>query len=242
MTHVYLTVHWDSQVVLATPGSAELLLPAMCVVWFWFKWCSLCWNSMLCYWSQVTHRQAWTPLQRDTCTLPGPLSLLGEQSGTVTHGQGWERGRHGPCSHMCSHHWSPAGAQSMCNYAQSSDLPLEVTLEKDGEGNGTPLQYSCLENPMDGGAWWAAVHGVARVGHNWAISLSLFTFMHWRRKWQPTPVFLPGESQGQEAWWAAVYGVAQSRTRLKRHSSSSSRERSQFCAKNKCYQGMDQGP
>ena len=30
-----------------------------------------------------------------------------------------------------------------------------------GKGNGTPLQYSCLENPMDGGAWWAAVHGVA---------------------------------------------------------------------------------
>ena len=36
-----------------------------------------------------------------------------------------------------------------------------------------------------------------RVGHDWAISLSLFTFMHWRRKWQPTPVFLPGESQGR---------------------------------------------
>ena len=35
-----------------------------------------------------------------------------------------------------------------------------------GEGNGTPLQYSCLENPMDGGAWKAAVHGVAEVGHN----------------------------------------------------------------------------
>ena len=35
-----------------------------------------------------------------------------------------------------------------------------------GEGNGTPLQYSCLENPMDGGAWWAAVRGVARVGHD----------------------------------------------------------------------------
>ena len=31
-----------------------------------------------------------------------------------------------------------------------------------GEGNGTPLQYSCLENPMDGGAWWAAVYGVAQ--------------------------------------------------------------------------------
>ena len=40
--------------------------------------------------------------------------------------------------------------------------------------------------------------GSRRVGHDWATSLSLFTFMHWRRKWQPTPVFLPGESQGQE--------------------------------------------
>ena len=59
--------------------------------------------------------------------------------------------------------------------------------------------------------------GSLRVGHDWATSLSLFTFMHWRRKWQPTPVFLPGESQGR----AAVYGVAQSRTQLKQFSSSS---------------------
>ena len=43
-----------------------------------------------------------------------------------------------------------------------------------------------------------------------------------RRQWHPTPVLLPGESQGWGAWWAAVYGVAQSRTRLKRRSSSSS--------------------
>ena len=62
--------------------------------------------------------------------------------------------------------------------------------------------------------------GLLRVGHNWTTSLSLFTFMHWRRKWQPTPVFLPGESQGWGSWWAAVYGVAQTRTRLKRLSSS----------------------
>ena len=39
--------------------------------------------------------------------------------------------------------------------------------------------------------------GSKRVGHDWATSFSLFTFMHWRRKWQPTPVFLPGESQGR---------------------------------------------
>ena len=39
--------------------------------------------------------------------------------------------------------------------------------------------------------------GSLRVGYDYASSLSLFTFMHWRRKWQPTPVFLPGESQGR---------------------------------------------
>ena len=90
------------------------------------------------------------------------------------------------------------------------------------EGNGTPLQYSCLENPMDGGAWWAAVHGVAQSQTRLSNFTFIFTFMHWRRKWQPTPVFLPGESQDGGAWWAAVYGVAQSWTRLKRLSSSSS--------------------
>ena len=64
--------------------------------------------------------------------------------------------------------------------------------------------------------------GSWRVRHDWATSLSLFTFMHWRRKQQPTPVFLPGESQGRGAWWAAIYGVAESQTRLKQLSSSSS--------------------
>ena len=64
--------------------------------------------------------------------------------------------------------------------------------------------------------------GSLRVGHDWATSLSLFTFMHWRRKWQPTPVFLPREPRDGGASWAAVYGVAQSWTRLKWLSSSSS--------------------
>ena len=66
-----------------------------------------------------------------------------------------------------------------------------------GEGNGTPLQYSCLENPMDEGPGGLQSMGSLGVGHDWATSLSLFTCMHWRRKWQPTPVFLPGESRGR---------------------------------------------
>ena len=71
--------------------------------------------------------------------------------------------------------------------------------------------------------------GSLRVGHDWATSFSLFTFMHWRRKWQPTPVFLPGESQGRGSRWAAVYGVTQSRTLLKRLSSSSTYKYSYIC-------------
>ena len=66
-----------------------------------------------------------------------------------------------------------------------------------GEGNGTPLQYSCLENPMDRGAWWAAVHGVAKS----RTRLSDFTFtfhLHALEKEMAThSMFLPGESQGR---------------------------------------------
>ena len=65
------------------------------------------------------------------------------------------------------------------------------------EGDGTPLQYSCLENPMDRGTWEAAVPGDAKSQAG--LNDFTFTFMHWRRKWQPTPVFLPGESQGQKS-------------------------------------------
>ena len=51
--------------------------------------------------------------------------------------------------------------------------------------------------------------GSLRVRHDWATSLSLFTFMHWKRKWQPTPVFLPGESQG---WGSLVSCCLKGRT------------------------------
>ena len=82
-----------------------------------------------------------------------------------------------------------------------------------GEGNGTPLQYSCLENPMDGGAWQAAVHGVAR---SWDTTERLhfhFTLSCIgggdRNLLQCS--FL-GNPRDGGAWWAAVSGVAQSQT------------------------------
>ena len=76
-------------------------------------------------------------------------------------------------------------------------LFLLLPNEQPREGNGIPLQYSCLENPMDGGAQWAAVHGVAKSRTLPSDFISLFTFRYWRRQWRPTPVFLPGESQGR---------------------------------------------
>ena len=66
---------------------------------------------------------------------------------------------------------------------------------------------------MDGGAWKAAVHGVAEGRTRLSDFTFTFHFHALEKEWQPTPVFLPGESQG--AWWAAVYGVTQSWTQLK---------------------------
>ena len=58
------------------------------------------------------------------------------------------------------------GSQCSCCNWEAADsrimLPLLWLIPPNGEGNGTPLQYSCLENPTDGGAWWAAVYGVAQ--------------------------------------------------------------------------------
>ena len=84
-----------------------------------------------------------------------------------------------------------------------------------GEGNGNPLQRSCLENPRDGGAWWAAVSGVAqsrtRLRRLSSSSSSrcrrrkrhIFDpwvgKIPWRRACPPAPVFLPGESHGQRS-------------------------------------------
>ena len=67
--------------------------------------------------------------------------------------------------------------------------------------------------------------GSRRVGHDWATSLSLFTFMQWRRKCNRLQSSCLENPRDRGAWWAAIYKVAQSRTRLKQLSSNSSRQR-----------------
>ena len=98
-------------------------------------------------------------------------------------------------SHRVGHDWSDVAA-----VADENSEKVMATLS-------CTLQILWLEEP-DG----LQSMGSLRFG---TTSLSIFTVMHWRRKWQPNPVFLPGESQGWGSWWAAVYWVAQSQTRLK---------------------------
>ena len=128
------------------------------------------------------------------------------------------------------------GKESACSEGSLGSIPGSG--RSPGEGNSNPLQDSCLENPGDRGAWWAAVH---RVSQSWTLlkRLSIHACI--------------GEGNGnlfqysclenprdRGAWWAAVYGDAQSWTRLKRLSSSSSSQYS--CLENFMDRGAWVGP
>ena len=71
-----------------------------------------------------------------------------------------------------------------------------------GEGNGTPLQYSCLENPMDGGAWWATVHGVAKSRTRLSDCTFTFTSLSpYGRKQRITKELLDESERGEWKCW-----------------------------------------
>ena len=113
----------------------------------------------------------------------------------------------------------PAG---MTGPRNSTDLfSLREALEKAMAPHSSTLAWRIPWTEEPGGVQSMRLW---RVRHNWATSLSLFTFMHWRRKWQPTPLFLPGESQGQGSLVGCrLWGHKESGT-TERLSSSSSRE------------------
>ena len=75
---------------------------------------------------------------------------------------------------------SSIGKESACNAGDPGSIPGSG--RSLGEGNGNPLQYSCLENPMDRGAWWATVHGVAKS----RTQLSDFSLLPYAQKVQTT--------------------------------------------------------
>ena len=119
------------------------------------------------------------------------------------------------CIHMCA-------CTHRCKYACVLTYMClwAYVLFRYGEGNGTPLQYSCLENPMDRGAWWAVVHGVARSPTQLSDFLFTFHFHALEKEMATHSCSCLENPRNGGAWWAAVYGVTQSRTQLKWLSSS----------------------
>ena len=75
---------------------------------------------------------------------------------------------------------------SACNAGDLGLIPRSG--RSSGQGNGNPLQYSCLENPMDGGAWWAIVHGVAKSRTRLSGFTSLYTLNFYNKTFQTFPV------------------------------------------------------
>ena len=105
----------------------------------------------------------------------------------------------------------------MTPFLDSINLLEQLT---DGEGNGNPLQYSCLENPVDRGAQWAAVHWVAQ-SRTQLKGLCMHACIG-EGNGNPLQCSCLENLRDRGAWWAAVYVVTQSQTRLKQRSSSSS--------------------
>ena len=117
------------------------------------------------------------------------------------------------------------GASLVAELGLWSAQALVVAAQGLREGDGDPPQSSCLENPMDGGAWWAAVHGVSksrtRLHFHFHFSLSCIG----EGNGKPLQCSCLENPRDGGAWRAAICGLAQSRTRLKRLSSSSSSTR-----------------
>ena len=110
-----------------------------------------------------------------------------------------------------------------CLAAVHGLLIMVVSLVVAGESSGNPFQYSCLENPMDRGAWvgwspWGREESDMTEQLHFHFSLSRIG----QENGNPLQCSCLENPRDGEAWWAAVYGVAQSRTRLKRLSSSDS--------------------
>ena len=117
---------------------------------------------------------------------------------------------------------SSVSKESTCNAGDPGSIP--GLGRSPGEGNSNSFQYSCLGNPMDRGAWWATVHGIARIRHELATKYktALKIMFKKKRERELDPLrSLNGEGNGNPlkhsclgnpmdrgAWWAAVRGVA----------------------------------
>ena len=116
--------------------------------------------------------------------------------------------------------YSPCGRKEL---DMAERLHFHFSLSCMGEGNGNPLQHSCLENPRDGGAWWAAVYGVTQSRTQLSDFTFTFHFNALEKKMATRSSVLAWKIPGTgEPGRLPSYGVAQNQTRLKRLSRLSS--------------------
>ena len=128
-------------------------------------------------WTTITYQVIGRSLASISCLLcAGPLTW-------VIWFKQWFSSEHSYCMKLLTENMDP-----LCLYSEKAMAPHSSTL--------------AWKIPWTGESGGLQSMGLLRVGHDWVTSLSLFTFMHWRRKWQPTPVFLPRESQR----WGSLVG------------------------------------
>ena len=112
--------------------------------------------------------------------------------------------------HMYIHRKFPrtsVGKESVCNTGDPDSIPGWERSPR--EGNGNPLQYSCLENPMDRGAWWATVHVVARVSHNLVTKPPPCTYTYTHKIRMHAHCFVSGQKTYFSSWYFTVFSKLQ---------------------------------
>ena len=115
--------------------------------------------------------------------------------------------------------WYMNQLQNICIRIYNKRKKHQTSMEKARAPHSSTLAWKIPWKEQPGGL---QCMGLLSVRHDWVTSFSLFAFMHWRRKWQPTQCFFLESPRDRGALWAAFCGVTQSWTRLRRLSSSSS--------------------
>ena len=162
------------------------------------KFCKTCWKRNICF----PHSGQLLLLSQQKLQFKSKHCNKAVASTTKWLKQGWIGEKNTEPILGCGHNWHfTANIMPFSPQQNSTKKKPEITsvAEKTMAPHSSTLAWKIpwMEEPGR-----LQSMGSLGVGHDWAASLSLFTFMHWRRKWQPTPVFLSGESQG----WGSLVG------------------------------------
>ena len=176
-----------------------------------FPFCQIC-RKIEPVWEFVKWRQAWGNLKEWTelewklwsdfpclkaLSVCMVIYVTGHCVTIVSPPRLWQVSSEGLCCSRYSAEGLPRGGRGLSYYFRFSAACLTPSSQQQAEKavapHSSPRAWKIPWTEEPGGLQSV---GSLRVGHDWATSRSLFTFLHWRRRWHPTPVFLPGESWG----------------------------------------------